>query len=394
MAFMQEYRVYSKRYLFAGAVVHGGAGLEKLKVLIAESSVLNRKKIADAVASTEYGMVAHTASNGQIAMEWLQHDAIDVVMLDSLLVNEIGLHAFEGLRRVHPHVEIILLSRKDPESAAMTLEALNHGALDFAVKPDHEEERLWETVFRSTLESIFAQIQVRQFLPLHGTRAVSPVAGPDARQAGESLATGQSKGFTHQGGIDLIVITSSTGGPVALDTLFRRWPSPAGCPVLVVQHMPPGFTGILADSLEKKHRAGITEGVHGDALADGRILIAPGGFHMILSENGDRKKMLRLTESAYVNGVRPAADLLFESVAEHYRGRNILAVILTGMGNDGTQGVRMLKDACNCYCITQSESSCVVYGMPKCVVDAGLSDEAVHLESISGRIGQIVKGER
>ncbi len=114
---------------------------------------------------------------------------------------------------------------------------------------------------------------------------------------------------------------------------------------------------------------------------------------MIVQENGERRKTVRLTETSYVNGVRPSADVLFESVAEQYSGKNILAVILTGMGNDGTHGVQMLKNACNCYCITQNERSCVVYGMPKCVSDAGLSDETVHLEDIASRIGQISRGE-
>jgi len=368
--------------------------LEKLKVLIAEQSVLNRKLIADAVTATEYGMVLHTASNGPIALEWLQQDAIDVLLLDAHLVALIGMPAFEGIRRTHPNVDIVLLSGKDPESASITLEALNHGALDFIVKPEREEERAWGSAFRSMLESIFAQIQVRQFLPLHSARPISSPSVQNPAAADEPLSAGQSKGFHHQGGIDLILIASSTGGPVALDTLFRGWPAQVGSPVLVVQHMPPEFTKILAESLEKKYRSGISEGVQGEFLQDGRVFIAPGGSHMVLGENAERKKTVRLTETAFVNGVRPSADVLFQSAAEHFQGKNILAVILTGMGNDGTRGVRLLKEACNCFCITQSEKTCVVYGMPKCVADAGLSDETVHLEDIARRIGQISRGER
>jgi len=372
---------------------NGGAWLEKLKVLIAEQSVLNRKLIADAVAATEYGMVLHTASNGLIAMEWLQQDTIDVLLLDTRLIGEIGLCAFEGIGRSHPALGIILLSGKDADSAAITLEALNLGALDFVVKPDREEERLWGSSFRSLLESIFAQIQVKLFLPLHGTAPLSSVPVHGSAGDGKPLPLSPPKGFIRQGKADLILIASSTGGPMALDTLFRSWPSQIGSPVLVVQHMPPGFTKILAESFEKKYRSGISEGVQGESLREGHVLIAPGGHHMLLEESGERMKTVRLTDTAYVNGVRPAADILFQSVAEQYRGKNVLAVILTGMGNDGTRGVRLLKDACNCFCITQSERPCVVYGMPKCVSEAGLSDETVHLEDISARIGQISRGD-
>lgn len=113
---------------------------------------------------------------------------------------------------------------------------------------------------------------------------------------------------------------------------------------------------------------------------------------MILEEGSGKTMAVQLLETPYINGVRPAADVLFQSVAKHYKGRNILVVVLTGMGNDGTAGIRALKEACHCYCITQSEKTCVVYGMPKCVVNEGMSDEVVDLRDIGRRMTQIVSG--
>jgi len=188
---------------------------------------------------------------------------------------------------------------------------------------------------------------------------------------------------------DLVLIASSTGGPDALKVICSELTEEVQRPFLVVQHMPPDFTGALARSLNKKSGLTIEEAKDGDVLEKGKMLIAPGGAHMILSANGI-KKTVHMINAPYVNGVRPSADVLFRSVAENWVGSNVLAVILTGMGSDGVAGVEILKKKCNCYCITQSESTCVVYGMPKSVFEAGLSDEAVDLQHIAMRIKQLV----
>lgn len=144
----------------------------------------------------------------------------------------------------------------------------------------------------------------------------------------------------------------------------------------------------MAGALDLQAPLTIREGAEGMLIRTGEILIAPGGFHMMAAGGGGINKV-SLTTSPPVNGVRPAADVLFGSVAETYRGARILAVVLTGMGNDGTQGVRMLKLSCDCYCLVQSEKTCVVYGMPKSVYDAGLADEIVDIDAIAPRIEQL-----
>lgn len=193
--------------------------------------------------------------------------------------------------------------------------------------------------------------------------------------------------------IELVVIASSTGGPTALEKIFEHLPEDIDVPILIVQHMPPEFTRVLAQTLDKKCSIEVKEGVDGDVVKPGRVIIAPGGRHMTVSSAKGFGNEIRLLDTPYMNGVRPSADVLFHSVAKEYKGKGILAVILTGMGNDGTQGIREMKEECSCYCITQSESSSVVYGMPKCVYESGLSDEVIELKEIAFRMYQIVRGK-
>ncbi|HYE82406.1 MAG TPA: CheB methylesterase domain-containing protein [Clostridia bacterium] len=223
------------------------------------------------------------------------------------------------------------------------------------------------------------------------SKPVAEIAEVNGSAAAERRLSRGSSGKEH---IELVVIASSTGGPTALDTVFSQLPADIKVPILIVQHMPPEFTGVLAQTLCKKYSLDVKEGSDGDRVEPGRIIIAPGGMHMTVSSSKGFGNEIRLLNTPYVNGVRPSADVLFSSVAKEYKGKGVLAVVLTGMGNDGTQGIREMKEECNCYCITQSESSCVVYGMPKCVYEAGLSDEVGELKEIAFRMYQIVRGRR
>ena len=365
--------------------------MDKLKILIAEHSVLYRKHITDLVDSTEYGKVIHTASNSQIALEWLEQDSTDVFLLDSYLLLECGVDVITKIRMKHPLLEIIMMSDKDPAYSAITLDALNLGAMDFFIKPDIDGMQLSSTI-KNKLDAIFAQIKVRRFLPHHSAFkniSLRPVGNDDSSIV-TPIVKARSKHLV--GTIDLVVIASSTGGPVALDVVCRHLPVNFNKPVLVVQHMPPGFTKVLADALDKKCHMHIREAENGDQVIAGQMMIAPGGFHMELEQTDNIKTNVKLTDTPYVNGVKPAADILFRSVSDLYRGKNILAVVMTGMGNDGLNGIRALKESSNCYCITQSENTCVVYGMPKCVDDAHLSDESVDLADIANRMSQICLG--
>lgn len=189
---------------------------------------------------------------------------------------------------------------------------------------------------------------------------------------------------------DLVLVASSTGGPIALEKLFSGFSKPIRQPVLVVQHMPPEFTRILAQTLQKKSPLSFAEAKKGDWVRPGLACVAPGGFHMVVKKDPSGTQYIDLENSPNVNGVKPAADVLFESVAKVFANSKILVVIMTGMGSDGTKGVKALKETTKCYCITQSAESCVVYGMPRSVYNAGLSDEVASLESLPKRMQSLL----
>ena len=362
--------------------------MEKLKILVVDDNVLHRRNISEAVENTGMGNVVHASPNGALALEWLTHNKANVVLLEAVIGGTGSIETLEAIKREHEGIEVIMVSEGSPKSVAVTLEALKLGAIDFV-----QVDRI-----KSQLMVLFTQIKIKQYSSCAISSDQSD-AGRKTPCAVEEVNYTEIKDETLRkfnsikwDKADLILVAASTGGPAALQELCSKFPADFCRPVLVVQHMPPEFTKALADSLEKKCPLKVAEGKDGDAVGDGKIIIAPGGFHMVVEGSKGFGKVIRLESSPYVNGVRPAADVLFRSVAREYEGKNILAVILTGMGNDGMNGVMEIKRKCNCYCIVQSERTCVVYGMPRCVHEAGLSDEIADLGEITGRICKIASG--
>jgi two-component system chemotaxis response regulator CheB len=191
---------------------------------------------------------------------------------------------------------------------------------------------------------------------------------------------------------DLVLIGVSTGGPNALARLLPALPRDLGVPLLIVQHMPPIFTLSLAESLAAKCAIRVREAAQGEPVEPNTAYLAPGGKHMRVVPGTAGSMVVQITEDPPENNCRPAVDYLFRSVANHFPGRS-MAVILTGMGSDGTLGLRLLKRQ-GCFVIAQDEPSCVVYGMPKSAVEAGVTDAVLPLESIAGRITAAVRGAK
>ncbi len=356
--------------------------MERLKILLVDSSVITRMATLEAVNAIEYSVVERATSDGSIAMEWLQQCHIDVVLMDVAILKKEGINLVKRIKNYDSEIEIIVMNNEEPECLSITLDALKAGALDFVQKLPEKELAKKIGELKGQLHTLFAEMLLKKYSS----------SLTQNKSVGEPKKENMQMPYKEKmlGSIDLILIASSTGGPVALDTLFSTLSPKISKPILIVQHMPPGFTKIMAQKLRDKYNLPITEGIEKEKLIEGKIILAPGGLHMTLETTEGLEKVIRLKDHGFVNGVKPSADVLFQSVAESFKGKNILIVILTGMGNDGTQGLIQLKQNCNCYCITQSESTCVVYGMPKCVVEAGLSDEAADLEDMAHRIHQIV----
>ncbi|MCX7712001.1 MAG: chemotaxis-specific protein-glutamate methyltransferase CheB [Clostridia bacterium] len=360
--------------------------MEKLKILIADDSAVYRRVLSEAVEGTGLGIVARTASNGVIALEWLRQSDFDVVLLDLFMPELDGIETLRAIKKEKPETEVIMISSLSTDNAEVTLKALELGAIDFIVKPSESSYEKNMDRVKNFLKVLLTQIQVRKCNSSANRAMVREPVKPQVMI--ESRVTHHAAGQQWTGA-DLVVIASSTGGPAALETVFSGMNPNFNKPILIVQHMPPEFTRILAETLEKKYHLKVVEGSEGMPVREGQTIIAPGGYHMEVQDEG-KSKVIRLKDTPYVNGVRPAADVLFNSVAKAYEGKRVLSVVLTGMGSDGAKGVAELKQRCKCRCITQSESSCVVYGMPRSVFEAGLSDEVADLKDVSKRIQQLV----
>ncbi|MGD0546736.1 MAG: chemotaxis response regulator protein-glutamate methylesterase [Terracidiphilus sp.] len=374
-----------------------------MRVLVADDAVLFRRLLAEVLASLPDVEVVGSAANGKIAIQKVRELKPDLLTLDIEMPEMDGLAVLDALLRGgEPPVEVIVVSALSRRGGDLTLRALEKGAFDFITKPDAATPEQGREALRRELavrvRAVAHRLEVRSIL-----RGKSSPARSEAPAT--SLAGERAPGAASLGGIamrmqrlsnpekpEMVLIGVSTGGPVALAKLLPAIPRDIGVPILIVQHMPPIFTKALADSLATKCAVRVREAVHGDSPEPNTVYIAPGGRQMRLAAGANNQSIVELTDDPPENNCRPAVDYLFRSAANRFPGRS-MAVILTGMGSDGTLGLRLLKRH-GCYVIAQDEASCVVYGMPKAAVDAGVTDAVLPLESIAGRIASIVKGGR
>jgi len=345
--------------------------LDKLKVLVVDDTIVYRKILSSTVNDTGLAIAIQTASNGNIALQYLKRQAFDVVLLDVIMPGIDGLKVLDQIKNLYPDIVVIMISSGGAESADNTVVALGKGALDFILKPQDGNVEENSAFLCNTLHELFVAIQTKK----NGYTPVIPVPNYDVMKSHKIIPEK----------VELIVIAVSTGGPEALEVVLATLPAELKQPILIVQHMPKNFTKVLATMLDKKCNLQVVEAQDGDEVSMGKVFIAPGDQHMTVAKSGGRV-VIALKSLPAVHGVRPAADVLFQSVASIGKGKHILAVILTGMGRDGKLGVIEMKQNCNCYCIAQSERTCTVYGMPQAVVKAGCSDEIVDLPKISRRI--------
>lgn len=190
---------------------------------------------------------------------------------------------------------------------------------------------------------------------------------------------------------DLVMIALSTGGPEVLRNVIPKLEKDLGVPVIIVQHMLEGHTKVLAETLDKISNVKVIETFENLKLENSKVYLAKAGVHIKLNQNCTAFPEIIFSDEPKVNFVKPAADVLFKNVAENQYRKNVLVIVGTGMGKDGLEGIRALKEKCNCYCITQDKKDCAIYGMPKMVFDAGYSDEVVELNNIASRINMICK---
>lgn len=360
-----------------------------IRTLIVDDTVTYRKIISDVMAKFDDVEVVATAGSGSIALKKLAMIPADLVLLDVNMPDMDGLETLKRIRSQYPLMLVVMVSGSTTRSAQTTIQALEIGAIDFIPKPEGQDFAASMQQLSASFAPVLRLVQMRMHtagirrepVSVVGHKPVSPVpiAVPIRADASSGTAMSMPRVF------GVLAIGVSTGGPEALNKLIPALPANLSVPVLMVQHMPPMFTKSLAESLDRKSPLHVKEAEEGEAIVKGTVYIAPGGRHMTVRRKDDGVVVVALNDGPPENSCRPAVDVLFRSVATTYGDKGVLSVILTGMGSDGCNGVRALKRK-GCCSITQSEASCVVYGMPRAVDEAGLSDRSLGLEQIPAEI--------
>jgi two-component system chemotaxis response regulator CheB len=369
-----------------------------LRVLVADDAVLFRRAISEALASLPDVEVVGSASNGKLALQKTLELKPDLLTLDLEMPEIDGLAVLDALRQRGDKTSVIVVSALTRRGGDLTLRALEKGAFDFITKPDTsgaaESREAIRRELAPRLTALAHRLAVRNILRRPPLSPGAPAVIPAPKPAGSNLngiATRMSR-LVSPTKPEMVLIGVSTGGPNALARMLPQLPGDLGVPILIVQHMPPVFTQSLAESLAAKSAVRVREGANGEIIAPNTAYIAPGGRQMRLAAGPGGGRMIQITDDPPENNCRPSVDYLFRSAATLFPGRS-MAAILTGMGNDGTLGLRLLKRH-GCFVIAQDEASCVVYGMPKAAVDAGMADVVLPIEEIAARIAAIVRGGR
>lgn len=349
-----------------------------IKTLVVDDSVAYRKIITDIIATIPEIDLLGTAPAGSVALKKISQTTVELVFLDVHMPEMNGVETLKQIRTQFPDVIVVMMSSISSRNTNDTIEALQSGAIDFIRKPDGADHTQNILQLKNDIASVITFVELRINTRSIGNKKPG-LPNSSILQTPEILS--QKSYSIHQSTFGVCVIGVSTGGPEALSKLIPQLPEKFPLPILLVQHMPPLFTNSLAESLNKKSKLRIIEAPENEVITPGTVYIAPGGKHMVVRSH-ESKLVIGHNSAPPENSCRPSVDVLFRSVANFYGEQGVLALVLTGMGADGCSGMRTLKRT-KCFCITQSESSCVVYGMPRAVDEAGLSDISLPIEAIA-----------
>lgn len=342
-----------------------------INVLVVDDSAFIRKIVSDIIELESDMKVIGIARNGIDAIEKVKKLKPDVVTMDIEMPKLNGNEALKEIMSSTP-TKVIMLSSLTKRGAEITMECLSYGAFDFIEKPTATPGLSFDSLKKELIDKIRSSryADVHSLLPkkpsyfrhdFHNKKSVKSISSSNK----------------------LLLIASSTGGPRSLEKVIEPLPEKIGCPGIVIQHMPPGFTKSLAERLDKSSNVKVKEAEDGETLQKDVIYIAPGNFHLSLKKQGSQIKLF-LDSSDKINNVRPAADFTFNLAADLY-GKNIVCTVLTGMGKDGAVGAEKIKSLGG-KVIAESKATSVVYGMPKAVVDKGIADFILDNTEIAEKI--------
>ena len=350
--------------------------MNRIKVLVVDDSVVVRRLVTDVLGADPRIEVVGVAANGKIALSKIPQLNPDILTLDIEMPEMDGLQTLRHLSRDHPRLPVIMFSTLSEHGARATLDALALGARDYVTKPANVGS------VQASMASIKDQLVPKIVaLAASSSRHSGVPAHITALPGTPPRTTAAPQRRTSRP--EVLLIGVSTGGPEALAQVLPQLPANLPVPVLVVQHMPPVFTRLLAERLDGRSHLTVSEAADGDAVVPGRVLLAPGNFHLRLRRVGTQMRVV-LDQGTPENFCRPAVDVLFRSAVDMYGG-GCLAVVLTGMGSDGARGAAAVV-AAGGEVLAQDQRTSVVWGMPGAVVAAGLASEELALTQVAGAV--------
>lgn len=347
-----------------------------IKILIVEDSAFMRKVLSDLFATEADFIVLDTARNGKDAIEKVKKLKPDLITMDVEMPVMDGISALEIIMRETP-TPVVMVSSLTRSGAEATMRALELGAVDFVAKtagPISSISGISVEILAKCRAAARVNVShiIKRQVPL--TTVMTPQVKPPETQFIANSATNEEQ---------IVAIGTSTGGPRALQEIITKLPGNLPCGIVIVQHMPPGFTKSLSERLNSLSSVTVKEAEHNDVIRPGLVFIAPGDYHMTVDRENN-KKVVKLNQTPPIGGHRPAVDPMMESVAKVFGPRSI-GVILTGMGHDGAKGIQSIKKSKG-YTIAEDQSTAVVFGMPKSAIELGVVDKVAPLNTIAAEI--------
>ena len=353
----------------------------KKNILVVDDSALMRRVICDIINSDSNFQAKDTCRDGLEAYEKLKTTSYDGVLLDVNMPRMDGLQLLERLQNENIKANVIMVSTLTTKDAEVTILALERGAIDFVTKPTAIADARGDEFKKKVLDTMNAVLNSRMLSRTSSTRTSSSsgVAAKPVPKANVTRLKAKS------GGNKLVALACSTGGPKALQSVIPYLPANLDAPMVLVQHMPAGFTKSMADRLNEVSKIKVKEAEDGDRLEKGHVYVAPGGKHMEVVKTPDGGHKISLNNMPAIGGLRPCANITYDSLSKCGYDE-VVCVVLTGMGADGTNGILSLSNHKPIHVISQSAETCVVYGMPKAIEESGMVDEVVALEKVAETI--------
>ncbi|WP_080846430.1 protein-glutamate methylesterase/protein-glutamine glutaminase [Cytobacillus gottheilii] len=362
--------------------------MKRINVLIVDDSAFMRKLIADFLTEDPRISIIGTARNGEEGLKKTIELKPDVVTMDVEMPILNGLDALKLIMERNP-VPVVMLSSTTKEGAENTMQAIAYGAVDFIAKPSGAISLDLHKIKKELIDKVISvsganirhlvKFPLEKKIPTNSPQSYSKIESPKD--------LGQKDGFLplwKQSDSKIVCIGTSTGGPRALQAVLTRLPALINAPIVIVQHMPAGFTHSLANRLNQLSQINVKEAEDGETLQNGTAYIAPGGYHLRIVKKGSSLQA-KLDQTAARSGHRPSVDVMFESLST-IEGFAKVAVIMTGMGSDGSKGLMALKEKGNVKAIAESEESSIVFGMPKSAIATSLVDEVTKVDHIAEAI--------